>query len=82
VATERGWHRPRFVSSNGTTTCSRDYLGETADGEQRHRLNVFVRDGDAIRRHWCSEDPRPTGPRLTSTCMPRAAHLYIERRPP
>jgi Bacterial protein of unknown function (DUF899) len=51
----RGWNRLRFVSSRANSY-NRDYLGETPAGEQRHRLNVFVRDGEAIRHHWCSED--------------------------
>jgi predicted dithiol-disulfide oxidoreductase (DUF899 family) len=37
VAAERGWGRLRFVSSHGTTY-NRDYLGETAGGDQRHSL--------------------------------------------
>jgi predicted dithiol-disulfide oxidoreductase (DUF899 family) len=72
VAAERGWGRLRFVSSHGTTY-NRDYLGETTGGDQRHRLNVFLRDGDAIRHHWCSEDlPADPGqePRITDLIWP------------
>jgi len=53
-AAERGWRRLRMLSSAGTTY-NRDYLAESADGEQRPMLNVFHRDGDAIRHFWASE---------------------------
>ena len=53
------------------TTYNRDYLAETAEGHQRPMLNVFHRDGDAIRHFWGSElfyapaepgqDPRHVG---------------------
>jgi predicted dithiol-disulfide oxidoreductase (DUF899 family) len=69
-AKERGWRRLRLLSS-GANTYNRDYLGETADGHQRPMLNVFHRDGDAIRHFWGSElfyaptdpgqDPRHVG---------------------
>ena len=51
---ERGWRRLRLLSSAGTTY-NRDYLAETADGEQQPMLNVFHRDGDTIRHFWGSE---------------------------
>ena len=51
---ERGWRRLRLLSSAGTSY-SRDYLAETADGEQQPMLNVFHRDGDTIRHCWGSE---------------------------
>ena len=67
---ERGWRRLRLLSSAGTTY-NRDYLAETAAGDQRPMLNVFHRDGDAIRHFWGSEvfyapwdpgqDPRHVG---------------------
>jgi predicted dithiol-disulfide oxidoreductase (DUF899 family) len=67
---ERGWRRLRLLSSAGTTF-KRDYRGETADGSQIPILNVFHRDGDAIRHFWSSElmfaptdgdqDPRHVG---------------------
>ena len=69
-ARERGWRRLRMLSSAGTSY-NRDYLAETAEGHQRPMLNVFHRDGDAIRHFWGSElfyapaepgqDPRHVG---------------------
>jgi len=69
-AAERGWRRLRLLSSAGTTY-NRDYLAETAEGEQQPMLNVFHRDGNTIRRFWGSElfyaptdpgqDPRHVG---------------------
>src|SRR5262244_3728808 len=69
-AAERGWRRLRLLSSAGTTY-NRDYLAETPDGEQQPMLNVFHRDGEAIRHFWGSElfyapedpgqDPRHVG---------------------
>jgi predicted dithiol-disulfide oxidoreductase (DUF899 family) len=69
-AEERGWRRLRLLSSAGNTY-NRDYLGETADGAQRPMLNVFHRNGTAIRHFWGSEllyaatdpgqDPRHVG---------------------
>lgn len=53
-ARERGWRRLRLLSSAGTTY-NRDYLAETADGDQQPMLNVFHRDGDTIRHFWGSE---------------------------
>jgi predicted dithiol-disulfide oxidoreductase (DUF899 family) len=67
---ERGWRRIRLVSTAGTTY-NRDYLAETPDGGQQPMLNVFRRDGQAIRHFWGSElfyapedpgqDPRHVG---------------------
>jgi predicted dithiol-disulfide oxidoreductase (DUF899 family) len=69
-AAERGWRRLRLLSSAGTSY-NRDYLAESADGEQQPMLNVFHRDGDTIRHFWGSElfyapedpgqDPRHVG---------------------
>jgi predicted dithiol-disulfide oxidoreductase (DUF899 family) len=53
-ASERGWRRLRMLSSAGNTY-NRDCLGETADGSQMPILNVFRRDGGAIRHFWGSE---------------------------
>jgi predicted dithiol-disulfide oxidoreductase (DUF899 family) len=53
-AAERGWRRLRLLSSAGTTY-NRDYLAETAEGEQQPMLNVFHRDGNTIRHFWGSE---------------------------
>ena len=53
-AQERGWLRLRLLSSAGNTyNC--DYFGETAEGTQMPMLNVFRRDGEAIRHFWGSE---------------------------
>jgi predicted dithiol-disulfide oxidoreductase (DUF899 family) len=69
-AGERGWRRLRLLSS-AANTYNRDYHAETAEGHQRPMLNVFHRDGDAIRHFWASElfyapidpgqDPRHVG---------------------
>jgi predicted dithiol-disulfide oxidoreductase (DUF899 family) len=69
-AKERGWGRLRLLSSVGNTY-NRDYLGESAEGDQRPMLNVFHREGDTIRHFWASElldaptdpgqDPRHVG---------------------
>ena len=69
-AEERGWSKLRLVSSLANTY-SRDYLGETDEGDQRPMLNVFRRDGATIRHFWGSElfyaptdpgqDPRHVG---------------------
>jgi predicted dithiol-disulfide oxidoreductase (DUF899 family) len=53
-AGERGWRNLRLLSSRNNTY-NRDYQAETADGEQRPIMNVFVRDGDEIRHAWASE---------------------------
>lgn len=53
-ARERGWRHLQLLSSRNTTY-NRDYHAETADGEQRPILNVFVRDGDGFRHSWASE---------------------------
>ena len=53
-AEERGWQRLRLLSS-AANTYNRDYLAETAEGDQRPMLTVFHRDGDAIRHFWSSE---------------------------
>jgi len=69
-AQERGWRRLRLLSSAGNTY-NRDYLAETPEGFQRPMLNVFHREGGAIRHSWGSElfyaptdpgqDPRHVG---------------------
>jgi predicted dithiol-disulfide oxidoreductase (DUF899 family) len=53
-ASERGWRRLRVLSS-AASTYNRDYLAENAEGHQRPMLNVFHRDGDAIRHFWGTE---------------------------
>jgi predicted dithiol-disulfide oxidoreductase (DUF899 family) len=69
-AAERGWRRLRLLSA-ADNTFKRDYHSETPDGQQMPMLNVFHRDGDAIRHTWSSEllyaptdpgqDPRHVG---------------------
>jgi predicted dithiol-disulfide oxidoreductase (DUF899 family) len=69
-AEERGWRRLRLLSS-AANAYNRDYFAETDEGHQRPMLNVFHRDGDAIRHFWGSElfyappdpeqDPRHVG---------------------
>jgi predicted dithiol-disulfide oxidoreductase (DUF899 family) len=69
-AEERGWRHLRLLSS-AANSYNRDYLAETAAGEQRPMLNVFHRDGETIRHFWGSElfyapwdpgqDPRHVG---------------------
>ena len=73
-AEERGWRRLRFLSSAGSSY-NRDYLAETAEGDQRPMLNVFHRDGETIRHFWGSElfyAPSETGqdPRHVGTLEP------------
>jgi predicted dithiol-disulfide oxidoreductase (DUF899 family) len=54
-AKDRGWRRLRLLSSAGNAYNSH-YLGETPDGSQQlPMLNVFRREGDAIRHFWGSE---------------------------
>jgi predicted dithiol-disulfide oxidoreductase (DUF899 family) len=73
-ASERGWHRLRLLSSAGNGY-NRDYHGESEEGHQRPMLNVFHRDGPAIRHFWASEllyAPTETGqePRHVGTLEP------------
>jgi predicted dithiol-disulfide oxidoreductase (DUF899 family) len=51
---ERGWRRLRLLSSGGNTY-NRDYFAEAPDGSQMPMLNVFRRDGGAVRHFWGSE---------------------------
>jgi predicted dithiol-disulfide oxidoreductase (DUF899 family) len=53
-ARERGWANLRLLSS-GRTTYNRDYHGEAPDGEQRSRMNVFVRRGPEVRHFYATE---------------------------
>jgi predicted dithiol-disulfide oxidoreductase (DUF899 family) len=53
-ARERGWRWLRFLSS-ADNDYTRDYHAESAEGNQRPILNVFNRDGDAIRHFWATE---------------------------
>ena len=51
---ERGWSRLRLLSS-AENTYNRDYLAESPEGAQQPMLNVFHREGGAIRHFWGSE---------------------------
>lgn len=53
-ARERGWFNLRLVSSAGTTY-NRDYHGESADGGQLTRMNVFVRRDGRVRHFYATE---------------------------
>ncbi len=54
-AESRGWRRLRLLSSAGNSF-NRDYHGESDDGTQQlPMMNVFHRDGGAIRHTWGSE---------------------------
>jgi predicted dithiol-disulfide oxidoreductase (DUF899 family) len=53
-ARERGWRRLGLFSSQNNTY-NRDYNAETPEGEQMPIMNVFVRDGGAIRHAWATE---------------------------
>jgi len=53
-ARERGWRHLRLLSSAGNTF-KRDYLGESASGNQQPMLNVFERREGAIRHFWGTE---------------------------
>jgi predicted dithiol-disulfide oxidoreductase (DUF899 family) len=73
-AEERGWRRLRLLSS-AANTYNRDYFGESAEGAQLPMLNVFRRDGEAIRHFWGSEllfaPPEPgQDPRHSDTIDP------------
>ena len=73
-ARERGWRRLRLLSSRDSTY-NRDYNAETPEGEQMPIMNVFVRDGGAIRHAWATElmvAPRDDGedPRHVDSIWP------------
>jgi predicted dithiol-disulfide oxidoreductase (DUF899 family) len=53
-AQTRGWRHLRLLSTAGSTF-ARDYLSETAEGEQQHMVNVFVRREGELRHFWASE---------------------------
>jgi predicted dithiol-disulfide oxidoreductase (DUF899 family) len=53
-ADDRGWRQLRLLSS-AANTYNRDYLAESGGGAQLPMLNVFRRDGEAIRHFWASE---------------------------
>jgi predicted dithiol-disulfide oxidoreductase (DUF899 family) len=73
-ASERGWRFLRLLSSRGNTF-NRDYNAESAEGEQRPILSVFVRDGERVRHTWSSElflasRPDGQGPRHVDSIWP------------
>jgi predicted dithiol-disulfide oxidoreductase (DUF899 family) len=73
-ARDRGWRHLRLLSSRDNGY-NRDYNAETPEGEQMPILNVFVRDGDAIRHSWATElmyAPRDEGedPRHVDSIWP------------
>jgi predicted dithiol-disulfide oxidoreductase (DUF899 family) len=73
-AQERGWSHLRLLSSRDNTY-NRDYNAETPEGEQMPIMNVFVRDGGAIRHAWATElmvAPRDEGedPRHVDSIWP------------
>ena len=53
-ADERGWGHLRLLSS-ARNSYNRDYLAEDENSEQLPILNVFQRDGEAIRHFWATE---------------------------
>jgi predicted dithiol-disulfide oxidoreductase (DUF899 family) len=59
-ARDRRWDRLRLLSSAGSRY-NRDYLAETADGEQRSVMNVFTRRDGEIR-HFYATEKGPTAP--------------------
>ncbi len=53
MANERGWHRMRLVSSQGTDY-GRDYFGRSENG-QIPMANLFEKTGDVVRHSWGTE---------------------------
>ncbi|GAA2793055.1 DUF899 family protein [Saccharopolyspora taberi] len=73
-AADRGWRRLRLLSG-AANNYTRDYHGQTPDGDPMPMLNVFHRDGATIRHFWGSEllytDPEPDqDPRHLGTIEP------------
>jgi predicted dithiol-disulfide oxidoreductase (DUF899 family) len=71
---ERGWQNLRLLSAAGNSYPA-DYGAEPEDDGPVPMLNVFHRDGDAIRHFWGSElfyEPAPPGedPRHLGTLEP------------
>ena len=54
IGRERDWNRVRLLSSAGNSY-NTDYHAQTEAGDQLPVMNVFVRDGDAVRHFWASE---------------------------
>ena len=69
-AQERGWKRLRLLST-ANNRYNQDYFGVTHNGASSSMLNVFQKDGSAVRHFWGSEmlyaptdpgqDPRHVG---------------------
>ena len=53
-ARDRGWRNLRLLSSRANNY-NRDYHAESPAGDQIPIMNVFVRDGEAIRHSWATE---------------------------
>ncbi len=53
-ARNRGWRNLRFLSS-ADNSYNRIYHGEDEDGHQMPMMNVFVKQGGAVRHFWGSE---------------------------
>ena len=74
-AADRGWRHLRLLSG-AANNYNRDYHGQTADGESMPMINVFHRDGTAIRHFWGSEmlyadtDHPDLGPRHVDNLNP------------
>src|SRR5450631_2705566 len=73
-ARERGWRNLRLLSSRNNTF-NRGYQAETTEGAQIPILNVFVRDGEALRHAGATElmfAPRDEGedPRHVDSIWP------------
>jgi predicted dithiol-disulfide oxidoreductase (DUF899 family) len=51
---ERGWRHLKLYSSAGNSY-TRDYFGESADGEDIPELNVFTRRDGTVRHFWGGE---------------------------
>ena len=53
-ARERGWRNLRFYQTVGDEF-AKDYRGIAADGSEWASLDVWVKDGGAVRHFWASE---------------------------
>jgi predicted dithiol-disulfide oxidoreductase (DUF899 family) len=82
-ARERGWRHLRLLSSAGTTY-NRDYLAETAEGDQQPMLNVFHRDGETIRHFWAQNFSmhQPTLGKSPATSAPSSRSGTCTTSPP
>lgn len=57
ISTKRAWNNITLLSAEGTDYQTR-YFGVDADGTEHTFMNVFRKDGDAIRHFWGSEMQR------------------------